>query len=186
MSVNGMEVINPSHSSTSGGGGGSYFATKSGLGKITFGNCGSIALDNVFSSTYDNYYISFRCFTSSTATSLALRFRLNGTPDTGTNYSVQNLNVSGATVVSASGSSQTYADFGQGYGTRRVGYGIYIFSPFLAQPTAFRSIGISDLSSAYLSDWAGYHTLSNAYNGIVLYPGAGYFDGELAVYGFVK
>lgn len=185
MSINGMEVISPNYNFTFGGGAHTYTASKSGLGKVTFSNCGSITLDSAFSSTYDNYFIAIRCFTE-TSTSLNLRFRLNGTPATGTNYTVQNLNTTGTTVTSATGASQTYADFGQGYGTQRVGYGIYIFGPYIAQTTAFRSVGVSDNTSGYISDWSGYHNVATAYDGIVLYPGTGYFDGEITVYGFVK
>jgi hypothetical protein len=62
----------------------------------------------------------------------------------------------------------------------------YFYSPYTAQPTAIRSVGISNENGAILDDFTNMHTLSNSYDGITCIDFSSTGTGRIAVYGMRK
>jgi hypothetical protein len=159
-------------------------ASVSATGKVSFGpTTGDINVNGVFTSTYDNYLIVVRA-TSTVAETFYLRLRLSGTDATGGNYARQELVANSTTV---SGSRATNNVNGVGFfraGSDNSGAHMYIYGPALAQPTATRSVNVSSESGGYITDSAGTHSLSTAYDGFTLFNfGTKSVTGILCVYG---
>jgi len=63
---------------------------------------------------------------------------------------------------------------------------VYLFGPYLAQPTAVRDVSVSGELGATVDNFASTHSLSNAYDGITFLDGSANFSGRVAVYGMRK
>ena len=103
----GMKLLVPS-SVTVGSGSGSVSAT----GAVTFSGASSVSLNNVLSSTYDNYRIIFNATVNGTSTGTELRFRLRSASGDDTT----NMYVGGISAIYVGGTSIPYA-FGVQPGT---------------------------------------------------------------------
>ena len=66
--------------------GGSATSSISSTGTVSFTSASTISLNDVFSTTYDNYRIIFRSTTSTTG-QIKLRLRVSGSDNTTSNYS---------------------------------------------------------------------------------------------------
>lgn len=178
--LGGMVLITPTSIASTGTGNSSSIGAN---GSVTFSSCATLSLNGVFSATYDNYMISYRSLTSTSANH-AFRMRVGGVDESSASnyYTYQYLQAS-STTISASRTTTTFAVVNAGTGTQRDGTTIYIYGPFLAQPTAGRSITEYDASSASIFDNAFTHSLSTSYDGFSLYPSTGSFTGLVSVYG---
>ena len=180
--IAGLKLIVPSSVSATG----TATASVSATGKVTITGINStntISVEGVWSSTYDNYLIVFRS-TVGTAGVVAMRLRASGSDASGSNYTTQSLDASGATVAGARSTSQTY--FRWNANTNHTGHHVYVYGPNLAQPTAVRNVSVTDISSARIIDYANTHSLSTAYTGFTLYgvdPAPGVIDAKFCVYG---
>lgn len=177
ISKPGMVLIKPTsidHSGTS--------ATVGENGQVTFSAVTSLSLNGVFSADFDNYVISTR-YDASTSVSLRVRFRASGTDNsTASSYVTQSIQAAG-TSVSGGRTTQDYANMAFGWGTQRNGSHVSIYGPFLAQPTAARSVSGMDFSSAIIEDTAFTHNQSVSYDGLTVYLTSGNITGALQVYG---
>lgn len=151
-------------------------------GSVTFTSATSLSLNGVFTSAYDNYMIV--CRSSSTADLNAdIRLRESGTDNsTANSYVRQELYVD-TTTVSGARVTNNLARFFAISSTQRNGHTGYVFGPFLAQPTAGRSISCFALNSASIADEAFTHNQSTSYDGFSLIASAGSFTGLISVYG---
>jgi hypothetical protein len=155
-------------------------------GSVDFTACSSLSLNGVFSADYDNYMIGIRVTSSLSSTDINCRLRASGSDASASNDYVAQYLVADSTSVSGGRiTAFTYGWLGQSYATQRVGISAYIFGPYLTQPTAVRSIGASDNSSARLVDIAWTHDLSTSYDGLTVFPSTGNFTGLVSVYGLV-
>ena len=154
-------------------------------GGVDFTAVTSLSLNGVFTSSYDNYLIVAR-YKSSVSTSIYARLRSAGTDATAANYSRQYLYADGS--AAPSGQRVTAQTEGLGFGwvaTTESGDQFHIYGPYLAQPTASRSINVFGGSSAQINDWASTHSLSTSYDGITLQTGtANTFTGTITVFGY--
>ena len=186
MSVNGLVVMTPTSIASTGTGNSSSIGAN---GKVTFSSCETISLNGVFTSTYDNYMIVLRG-KSANSTDINARLRASGTDASGTNYTRQYISADSTTVSAARTTSQTALEIGYAYGDvsggLRQGITCYLFGPYLAQPTATRSVTASDYLSGYVRDTACTHSLSTSYDGITIFnvTAARVLTGEVTVYGF--
>jgi len=192
MGTNGMVLIAPSSVDVTGGG--SETATINAGGSVTFSACATLSLNDVFSSTYDNYIIDMRHAKdpSGTQVNLLCRLRSSGTDEssgsdgsTG-NYTYQVLRATSTTVDGSRTSSYTYALIQITDNEQKDGHTSYFYGPYLSQPTAIRSVNINSNQNAEIRDMAITHGLSTAYDGFTLYPSGGSFDGLIKVYGLVQ
>ena len=193
--MNGLELIKH----TAGGGvmtatttGGSVDLVKN--GKIEFTDATKIHVDKCFDvpadpgdePLYDNYLIVIRYADTNTQT-LQVRMRVSGSDNsTASSYVAQRLRSFSTTV---DGSRLTSDSMIAGAGQRSTSHSgthLYMYGPNLAQPTAMRSVHVSDQNGAYIYDNAGTHNQPTAYDGFTIFPGDQSVDGALTIYGFTK
>jgi hypothetical protein len=173
--IAGLKLIVPTSVAGSG-------VSVSASGKVTFTAATSISINGCFSADYDNYLIVFRSDDSGGGLGFYFRMRASGSDATGSNYTLQQLSANSTTVSGARVTSLTY---GQSHITGEEPYGVhmYFYGPYLAQPTAQRSVTVSTFSTVSIYDEVNTHSLSTSYDGITLYPSAGSSTGALCVYG---
>ena len=193
--MNGLELIKH----TAGGGvmtatttGGSVKLLKN--GKIEFTNATKIHIDKCFhvpddpgdEPLYDNYLIVIRYADTNNQT-LQVRMRAGGSDNfTASSYVAQRIRAFDKT---ADGDRLTSDSMIAGAGQRSTsqsGTHLYMYGPALKQPTAMRSVHVSDQDDAYIYDNAGTHNQSTAYDGFTIFPGDQSVDGALTIYGFTK
>ena len=177
MAKNGLHLITPTSIAYTG-----TSATIGANGSVTFSAVSSLSLNGVFSADYDNYMVVWRG-TSASAGDIEVRLRSAGTDDTGTNYTWQFVSANGTTI-SATRYTLNYWRFGQAEATQTMGFVSNLYGPYLAQPTACRSVSITDASSARIMDFAGTHSQTTSYDGITFWDGT--HTGRVAVYGMRK
>lgn len=174
-----MELVKPTSVDKAGVG---STATISANGSVDFTACTSLSLNDVFSAEYDNYMVVMRAVGSGSEDAL-VRLRVSGSDASGTNYTNQTLNAYSTTVDGARSTSQTFAQLADLNSTLRSGYVFYVYGPFLAQATAFRSCSIIGTDNSRLYDRASTHSLSTSYSGLSLVMSTTNFTGNIAVYG---
>jgi hypothetical protein len=191
--INGLKICRPAGSpSIVVTGSGSQTASVVGQGSIEFANAASLSLNGVFSSEYDNYMISVHVLKASGLGNADHFFRLrtSGTDAAAGNYTWQMLNASSTTVSGVRSSSQTQGFIGTNFladSTLRNGYQLYLYGPFLTQPTASRSVVVSGNTGAAINDIASTHSLSISYDGISFFPeSTRTMTGIVSVYGLVN
>lgn len=177
---NGLHLIKPTSIVSTGTGNSSSINTN---GSVTFSTCATLSLNGVFSADYDNYMIVVRA-TSSGAVNVTFRLRVSGSDNsTASSYVAQYIDAA-ATTVSAARTTSNLADIMVFNATQRCGLVINIYGPYLAQPTALRTVAARDNSSAGITDWAVTHNQSTAYDGFTLtMSNTDTFTGLLCVYG---
>lgn len=174
-----MELVRPSSVVAAGAG---SSASIVGLGSTDFSTCTAVSLNGVFSAEYDNYMISVR-HAGNVSSSIEGRLRSAGTDATGTNYTRQYIFADNTSVTAARETSSTYFRAGATGESQRSGDVLYLYGPFLSQPTAIRNVSVYSFTSASILDTANTHSLSSSYDGITLVSISGNFTGNIAVYG---
>jgi hypothetical protein len=172
-----LELVKPSSVVVTGG---SASATVSALGSVEFTSCETLSLNGVFQSGYDNYMISM-WNTASTNQRFEIRLRASGSDASGSDYVRQFLLAESTTV---SGARATLTSFNyQLMDTDTNGWTFFFYGPGLAQPTAMRTVSVSDRGSAAIFDSASTHSLSTAYDGLSFIAISSNISGRVAVYG---
>lgn len=185
MSKNGLHLITPTsiaHTGTS--------ATINANGSVSFTDCQTVNLNGVFTADYDNYQVVMWTDSNASSGTLKFRMRLSGTDNTtASSYATQYIAVSTSSV---SGFRQTtsQAELTQ-YGHDTCGLVAFFYGPFLAQPTAVRTVtqgADGAISTPTIYDCAVTHNQSTAYDGFSFYTGTGLalLTGRVAVYGMRK
>jgi len=164
----------------------SYSGTSASIGangSVEFTACTSLSLNGVFGANYDNYMIAMRYESPGGSSTVSGRFRVSGSDATGANYTRQYLSANSTTVSGARETSQTYFRAGVTF-SNESGDVLYLYGPFLAQPTATRNVSAWGRDDARIFDAACTHSLSTSYDGITLVPDFA-FTGLVSVYGLV-
>ena len=154
-------------------------------GSVGFTAITNLELRGVFSADYDNYQIVFWWQATGGITTIRNRFMSGTTPESGANYTLQQLYADSTTVSGARYSGQTAGVMGVGDAAQRNGYVVSIYGPYLTQPTAQRNVGIYSLNNATIYDDADTHSLSTSYDGINIFPYTNSITGLVSVYGLV-
>jgi hypothetical protein len=150
----------------------------------TFSAVASISLNNVFTSTYENYEIYINSFPTSTADTTTFRLRASGT-DATTNYECGRLGFNGSVVFSTlnpTGTDDWYIGY-DGSATNSCAK-MTIFRPQLAEPTKFYSTGVT--GAMPFQSTGGTNSNSTSYDGFTLAIITGTFTGNVSVYGLAK
>jgi hypothetical protein len=157
------------------------------IGTYTATSGGSIDIDSVFTSTYDNYRIIISDVRLTSISGIAMKLRSGGTSSATSYYNIRqgfdySTGVAGA-ATTANGSEWNLAlivDAGNS-----AGCAIDIFNPFLAQKTTYasqggdsRTNGLGALSSS------GLHNSASSYDGFTLFHGNTYSNIKVVVYGY--
>lgn len=152
--------------------------------KVIFSGSTSISVNGVFSSTYDNYLVVMRHnWPNSTSEGLYGRLRASGTDNsTASSYVYQQLYVDSTTIGGARTTTNEWrassVATAQSSGTH-----FWFYGPYLAQPTAFRSVCVTGRSNAFIDDIAGTHNQSTAYDGFTFRVNSQSLNGALTIYG---
>lgn len=155
-------------------------------GSVTFTSAESLSLNGVFTSGYDNYMISCRHVDSTYNAAFLTRLIVSGTPASGADYTYQRLDVASTTIAASRSTSQSSARVGSVSDALNNGFDVRVYGPYLAQPTAYRSVTVENGGSpgvVQILDYAGTHSLSTSYDGYQLIAGAGTITGLVSVYG---
>lgn len=182
---NGLDIRKPTSVDVASGS--SSISTK---GLVTFSGASSVSLNGVFSSAYDSYliHLNFRHTNTPSGDNARIRFRASGTDATSSNYSYQELYVSGTTVIlNGYGTSNSGFLFYNNSSTTHSGFSLFVGGPFLAQQTAYRSLGSAWMSQGIIQDTAVVHGISSSYDGFTIFQAFGSaLTGNVTVYGFVQ
>ena len=179
----GMRLVVPSSVSV-GSGSGSVNAN----GFVTFTTASSVSLNDVFSTTYDNYKIVMNLTACSASSTIQYRMRVSGADNTASTYNDVTFRANAA-------SGSTTQNLNQNVGTLTIthsttitkGMSIDMFSPFLSAVTTFNSIvgnmdNVNNQIGVYIT--GGGHNTASSFTGISLFPSSGTFTGTVAVYGY--
>jgi hypothetical protein len=152
------------------------------ISKTSFTAVSSHSVNDVFSSTYDNYQILININSSSATTQVNGRLRVSGTDTTSSTY-VQGGYYSGAYTSGATGffnnSTQDKFEWVQSHTTYGAGGWVTLFHPFLTQYTKF--VSLTGGSTAFGNQ--GGNTITTSFTGFTLFPASGNMTGSVSVYG---
>jgi len=168
---------------------GVYSPATPGLVKInttTFSAVASQSINDVFSTTYDNYLILTSHTNSSAAQDLNIRLRVGGADNsTASSYVRQLMEASGSTVSGGRTTTDRHV-FGVTNDILSNAQSLTVFNPFIAQPTVFYSQDLNSRSNAFIAVWGGTHNQSTSYTGFTIFPSAGNITGKITVFGYSK
>ena len=156
------------------------------LANVPFTTASSIAIDNVFSTTYTNYLVSWTISASSGDSDLLIYGRVAGVDkSTGlrdTRLSAQNTTIAGsiANSIRVGAVSNTYPAFCSGSFT--------LFNPNVAVATTYtgHSVYTSNAGVDYQFIHGGYCNVADQWDGIKVLPSGGTISGTVRIYGFRK
>ena len=181
--IDGHHLITPTSVAKTGTG---STATINTNGSVTFSSCATLSLNGVFSADYDNYIIVLLTKATTAGTAPYMTLRASGT-NSSTGYTNQYILADSTSVTGSRATGANYFDpIYLRSTTLYQGLVTYFYGPYLAQPTAIRSISASALSSADIFDEASTHSVSTAYDGFTYTMSSSTFTGLVCVYGAVK
>jgi hypothetical protein len=156
--------------------------------ETAFTTASSVTVDNVFTSTYTNYLLVVRYFTSTT-NNPSIQMRVGGVTAS-TNYNVQYFAGVNTVLDAGRATAQTSAAiFRSTNGDFKTLSSLQINGPFLAEPTLF-AIQSSCEDGAYTAPISqqntGNHSTATSYDGFILSVATGTFTGIYTVYGYSK
>ena len=169
---------------------GSGSGSANSVGQVSFFGASSVSLNNVFSTTYDNYAIKINLEPiTTTAQNVLLRLR-TGSDDSGANYYQSGFfnSSSSSAFVGEANTGQT--SFATTYVTTTAGHyatsNIELFAPNLAKPTMFQSFNLRQegANSVQLYRLGGLNTTTQ-YTGFTIFVTTT-MTGTVSVYGFNK
>ena len=160
--------------------------TDNGKGTISFSNVGTsgISLNNVFTSTYDNYRI-VAYFTSSSDIAVRFRFRNSGSDNTTSNYwwggYYQGLG-STTTVYGETGGGGVTSAIVAGAGSLGGAFNIDVYSPKLTNYTLMSGLAPTSYNKQYALQFRD----TASFDGFTFYPDSLTLTGTISVYGYNK
>jgi hypothetical protein len=164
------------------GGSGSISAT----GTVSFTSASAISLNNVFSSTYENYRVLFKGSLATGSQNLNLRLRADGSNNTTSNYFYYGVAGGGITVTSFGSGFQSEVLLGT---TSTVDPDFFVLD--------FMNPQLSSNSTVLVGNYvySGNGTIRNLYaaqsqlisfDGFSIYPASSTISGKITVYGYNK
>ena len=166
---------------------GVYTPSTSGLTLInttSFSAVASQSINDVFSSTYDNYKIILD-ITPSTGLDTRFRMRASGADDSTANYDQQVLRAADTVINGSRALNQTFGRFAQANtdNSGRVTCEFTLFAPNLAKFTYIHTIGMRTSGDITIENWHNIHSVATAFDGISILTSAGTITGTITVYG---
>ena len=160
------------------------------LNTTTFTGVASQSVNDVFSSTYDNYVIFISDLIASTGTpNLYIRLRASGADNSAAQYALNFMTRTNTGFASGQSLSGTAWDFGTIDATNRCFRELKLSSVNKAQTTGMQTITTDSYSNSTALVYAlagGAHAVSTAFTGMTIYPSANNISGIISVYGVNK
>lgn len=177
MPTNGLVVMTPTSVVGS-------TATINADGSVSFTAESSLKINGVFTADYDNYMISVR-HVSSAEYSVYFRLAASGVVEqSASNYYTNQTLIIDGTSKTGTRSSNNYGNGLASSAQQRSGNTVYVYGPYLAEPTAWRNVSARGYLGATMIENVTTHSLSTSYDGFELDPSSGTFTGLLTVFGF--
>ena len=160
------------------------------LNTTSFSAVASQSINDVFSSSFDNYVIILSDLLSSTGTpDLLMRMRVSSADNSSAQYSINYIARSDTALVSGQTLNATSWNLGTLGTADRSYFEFKMSNPFKAQTTNMitQNVTRSSNSTAQVASVAGLaHAVSTSYTGFTIYPSANNFSGVVSVYGVNK
>jgi hypothetical protein len=157
------------------------------LNTTSFSAVASQSINDVFSATYENYFVVVTLTAASANNSINLRLRVSGSDDTAGNYNTGGFicRTTSSTLGGQDANAQTSFELGGMASTStQNSYVMEILKPFIAERAGFRvSAGGSDSTSGYGRYTAGFHNANTSYTGFSVFCSTGTITGKVATYG---
>jgi hypothetical protein len=171
-----VKIIPGSISNTSG------TSSVSSSGLVTYTNVGTISLNDVFSSTYDNYRIVINGGVHSTTSNLILRYRYGTTDDSQNVYYLQYSQVrqDGASDIGAFNPTTGFVIAVGGSGVDP----LVIVERQLARITGYAFNQSSNGSFGHRSFSGKHNNMNQTYHGFTLTASTGTISGTVKIYGY--
>ena len=157
----------------------------------TFSGATSISLNNVFSATYQNYFIATR-FTSSGSTDqmVQMRLRVGGTDATTAEYVHDGFRGYPSSVVYFGGSLSRFELHNiSSVNANNASHVFQLLGPAIADRTGIHSMGNGYTSVTYGTNtvhMSGSHAPATAYDGLTIFVTTGNIAGTIKVYGYAN
>lgn len=156
------------------------------LNTTSFSAVASQSVNDVFSSTYDNYRIVIS-YTSATGSATRIRWRVSGSDNTTTNY-----NYTGFRSNMADGTTGSWTQTADGNDFHFIGETttsdisssvLDVFTPFATAKTnyVFSAIRVGQFYGG-----AGYFNATTSFTGFTIYSASGNMTGSVSIYGYNK
>jgi hypothetical protein len=152
------------------------------LNTTSFSAVSSQSINDVFSTTYNNYKLIF-VGVCSTAAGLRFRGRVSGADNSTSNYFNQVVKGNNTTVEASRESSQTSSDIGE-MGTNTSSISLDIFSPFLTAKTQIS--GLNEVGLNVIVMRSGGFNDTTSFTGFTVFPASGTITGTITIYGYNK
>jgi hypothetical protein len=144
------------------------------------------SVNDVFSTTYDNYRILVS-MTGTTSQQANIRFRVGGVDASGSNYNFGRVSVVASAIAGSTSTSQTVGGVGNFANAERSFITADIFNPFLAVNTQWASSSNQRQQSDFaVYNYSGSHNVDTSYTGFTLSAATGTLTGTISVYGYRK
>ena len=157
-------------------------------GPVSFTSASAISLNDVFSTTYDNYKLLF-VGTTSLENTINLRMRVSGADNSTSNYYFQRTLSKNGNDVQGGEALATTSWAGFNTNTTNTIIEVELFSPFLATATTFlgRYEKVETLATVHeTGTLSGIHNVASSFTGVTYTVGGGTITGTISVYGYNK
>lgn len=152
------------------------------INRTSFSAVASQSINDVFSSTYDNYKIVVYASADSDR-DMQLRLRVSGSDASGASNYLWHRDASFTSGVLNGDNSSTLWVVGVTATAAKFPVVIDLGNPFIAEPTGITAVGGRHTLTQTIT---GYHTQSTSYTGFTLFPNTGNMTGSVSVYGYSK
>jgi hypothetical protein len=155
------------------------------INTTTFSAVASQSVNNVFTSTYDNYKMILDIDSSATNPSVNMRLRVGGVDNSASNYWNNRMFAPPVTSQGATSAGTSFVNFGESEtGTATFVYDI--FSPFKTAISRVIGLGEFRYTSFYQHSMVktGQTTVTTSYDGFSLITTAGTITGSVRIYGY--
>jgi hypothetical protein len=156
------------------------------ISRTSFSASAAVTLDNLFSSTYENYLISAQVYGSSAGAQVRMQGRYGSTTHTGANY--QNiffgLNYNSSSLIAMRASSQTYWNLGEIF-TASNSYSTYNLTFYRPNASSWLTAtgNIYDQNDGDAYSGAASIQNNQTWGGLYLFPSTGTITGQISIYG---
>lgn len=153
-------------------------------GQIIFTSITSLSINGCFGPEFNNYVILCQLTEGGANTGWNYMLRSGTTNASGANYTRQRIYATSTTIGANRSTGQTSAFFA-GTGTLTSGFALYMYGPYLSQPTSSRSIVIRGAGTGVeIDETVATHSLSSSYDGWTMEGNTS--SGSLQVYGVLS
>jgi hypothetical protein len=155
------------------------------LNTTTFSAVTSVSIDNVFTSTYQNYEIRLNVTGKSATGAIFLRYRASGTDNSASSYTYATIYIRPTGTSAADAALNTTATvIGTSFAAYNVSSIVQVFNPQLAANTDETHQSWSgDASSFFSYQGGGTFSNTNVFDGFTIYPASGNITGTVRIYG---